>query len=243
MTDPPSSSAGDIKLNYEKLTLTQKSTVLLTVTPANTEVEWSVSNKQIAVVSENGRVSIKTDALSNGGVGNRLETRTVDIIAKTATGKEAKCEITVCDHRYDMTSKKCLYCEFPLPTVNEGKGEIDNTGALYEWGSNIVDEKVEITEGVVGINEKAFSGRTGAIFHPSTDNFKSVTIPSSMWSIEKNAFYGCEYLKDVYYNGTKEEWKSILFLGSGDIGLSDDVTIHGYEADGITETTWKYKEE
>lgn len=40
-------------------------------------------------------------------------------------------------------------------------------------------------------------------------NLTSVTIPNSIYSIGSGAFEDCDQLTDVYYNGTKEEWKKI----------------------------------
>ena len=230
-TNPPSSE-GEITLNYTKLTLTQKQTIQLEVTPADANVTWSVGNNKFATVSENGRVSIKKDALYN--LGTTADQREVDIFAKTAEGKEAKCAITICDHNYSFN--KCKLCEFPQPAI-DGHYCTDNRGVFDSWWLDTVKEEVKLPEGVVSINSKAFYSDSGI----DTSNFKSVTIPSSMLRIAQDAFYNCENLKDVYYNGTKAEWEEITFVG--DTGLSADATIHGYETDGTTETTWKYKEE
>lgn len=38
---------------------------------------------------------------------------------------------------------------------------------------------------------------------------KSITIPDSITCINYNAFANCDRLKDVYYKGSKEDWKKI----------------------------------
>ena len=38
---------------------------------------------------------------------------------------------------------------------------------------------------------------------------KSVTIPNSIKSIGTGAFYGCNALTDVYYDGSESEWNAI----------------------------------
>lgn len=41
------------------------------------------------------------------------------------------------------------------------------------------------------------------------ENLNSITIPSSVTSIETGVFEVCYSLRDVYYNGTKEQWSAI----------------------------------
>lgn len=43
----------------------------------------------------------------------------------------------------------------------------------------------------------------------SCDKLKSISIPSSVTNIDKGAFRECDNLKDVYYQGSKEDWKKI----------------------------------
>ena len=45
-------------------------------------------------------------------------------------------------------------------------------------------------------------------------NMVSVSIPATVLQIGDRAFYGCSGLKDVYYNGTEEQWDAIM-LGTG----------------------------
>jgi hypothetical protein len=59
---------------------------------------------------------------------------------------------------------------------------------------------VTIPSGVTSIGDDAFY---------NCDSLASVTIPNSVTSIGDRAFDGCESLTDVYYEGSKKEWKSI----------------------------------
>lgn len=43
------------------------------------------------------------------------------------------------------------------------------------------------------------------------DNITKVTLPSTITSIKTDVFYGCNKLKDVYYEGTIDEWCNISF--------------------------------
>gem|GEM_PF-4164296 len=69
-----------------------------------------------------------------------------------------------------------------------------------------------IPEGVTTIGPSAFAW----------SSIQTLTIPSSVTTIGSEAFYEMHYLKDVYFNGTKEEWqtKNIGFRNS------DLLTIH-----------------
>lgn len=51
-----------------------------------------------------------------------------------------------------------------------------------------------------------------------------MTIPEGVTRVEDNAFELCNSLRDVYYNGTKDQWKTI-FIGNNNISLNN-ATIH-----------------
>ena len=59
---------------------------------------------------------------------------------------------------------------------------------------------ITILDSVTSIGACAFADCTG---------LTSITIPNSVTSIEDAAFDGCASLKDVYYTGSKDEWKAI----------------------------------
>ena len=43
-------------------------------------------------------------------------------------------------------------------------------------------------------------------------NLVSITIPSTLEIIGYDAFHGCDNLKTIYYEGTKEDWSNIRIL-------------------------------
>lgn len=43
----------------------------------------------------------------------------------------------------------------------------------------------------------------------SCESLEYVKIPSSVTAIQKGCFYGCDSLSDVYYEGSKEDWKKV----------------------------------
>jgi len=61
-------------------------------------------------------------------------------------------------------------------------------------------QNVKIPDGVTSIGYRSFCG---------CSDLSSVTIPVSVTSIGYNAFGSCKSLTDVYYGGTKEQWKAI----------------------------------
>lgn len=61
-------------------------------------------------------------------------------------------------------------------------------------------EFVRISEGVTIIEESAFA---------HCDNMEELTIPKSLRRIEMYAFTECDKLKNIYYNGTHNQWKQV----------------------------------
>ena len=74
---------------------------------------------------------------------------------------------------------------------------------------------ITIPNSVTSIGRYAFYGCTG---------LTSITIPNSVTSIGDEAFWNCTGLKDVYYTGSKDEWKAIS-VGSYNDNLLN-ATIH-----------------
>jgi len=77
---------------------------------------------------------------------------------------------------------------------------------LKMFGSDSSDvplalKHVEINGGS-SIADSAFKGCGG---------IESVSIPASVSVIESNAFFNCTGLKNVYYEGTAEEWADIPY--------------------------------
>ena len=79
----------------------------------------------------------------------------------------------------------------------------------------------------------------------------SVTIPKSVTSIDDNAFHCCESLADVYYGGSKADWKKITIkignedlqnatLHTGVVFAPDDVTLSSAKVvSGGIQVTWE----
>ncbi|MBO5372559.1 MAG: leucine-rich repeat protein [Lachnospiraceae bacterium] len=76
---------------------------------------------------------------------------------------------------------------------------IEKTGsAAFSGCENL--EKVILSDTIKTISQHTFD---------ECANLKSIEIPISVKSVEYDAFYGCRNLTDVYYEGTKEQWKKI----------------------------------
>ena len=78
--------------------------------------------------------------------------------------------------------------------------------AFYN-NKNLVE--VTIPDGVTVIDEEAFSFCT---------NLKTVRCTKSLKEINMHAFLGCMALKDVYFDGTAEEWDTISIVNGKDDG-------------------------
>ena len=89
--------------------------------------------------------------------------------------------------------------------------------ATNPWGDTV---------GIVGVGEKAFSGRdyiTDIILSPGVymispgafagcSGLKRIFIPRGVTRIEEKVFDGCKQLEDVYFEGTMEEWKETVIV-------------------------------
>ena len=62
------------------------------------------------------------------------------------------------------------------------------------------------------------------------ENLKIISIPDSVTSIGGSAFSNCTSLKDIFYKGTKRQWKSIDKGEGWDDGMPD-YTIHCADGD------------
>ena len=114
-------------------------------------------------------------------------------------------------------------------------------GAYAFYGSGL--ETVDISDGVDKIGECAFANcraltrinvgsgnanytdmdgvlysqdKSEIVCYPSGRENSSFTVRSGVTVIHKMAFYGCEALKSVNYNGTEEEWDKIKIGASND---------------------------
>lgn len=73
---------------------------------------------------------------------------------------------------------------------------------------------IDIPNSVTDIGDEAFAG---------CSNLIEITIPKSIKNIGSDPFRRCWRLKNVYYNGNKDEWGAINFSDPSDF---DNVTIH-----------------
>ncbi len=78
-----------------------------------------------------------------------------------------------------------------------------NGDEIYLIGCSNIDKTISLPESYNGkeyaIYEHAF------LYYP----ILSIYIPKGVTKIGYCAFYGCEWLTNIYYNGTKEEWSAI----------------------------------
>lgn len=103
-------------------------------------------------------------------------------------------------------------------------GSLDFMGEYQTFANCPQLKNVVIPSGITYIGEIMFFNCTA---------LTSVTIPSSVTEIQWRAFDNCSSLQDVYYTGTKEQWKDVsinLYSNGNDALLA--ATIHF--ADGTT---------
>ena len=98
-------------------------------------------------------------------------------------------------------------------------------------------ETVTIGNGVTTIGEDAFR---------LCRNLEIITIGKNVKSIGKNAFNGCNIIDEVYYLGTKEQWKKISIESGNDKLTGADFFYGGYApirpaAITVTETDGTYQ--
>ena len=130
--------------------------------------------------------------------------------------------VTKIDHSafWDCTSLTSI--ELPDSLNYIGFGTFFNTGF----------DSFTIPEGVSSINYCAFA---------SCDNLSAVTIPATVTIIDDRAFVGSASLKDIYFDGTRDQWESITVthvrnednpfssVGTSDMSIYDvfeGVTVH-----------------
>lgn len=96
-------------------------------------------------------------------------------------------------------------------TIPDSVTEID----AYAFSRCYGLESITIPDSVISIRECTFE---------YCRNLTSVTIPDSVTSIDSSAFEDCDWLKDVYYSGSQEQWEKIS-INSGNDCLTN-ATIH-----------------
>ena len=106
----------------------------------------------------------------------------------------------------------------PLGVVSVG----ENVSGIVKIPDSIVN-KAGCRVPVIAINKNAFAGhdRITDIVLPSgieripagafsgCSELRRITIPRKIKTIQEGAFAGCDNLEDVYYEGSREEWKNV----------------------------------
>ena len=115
----------------------------------------------------------------------------------------------------------------------------------WEWYPGDV-KKIHVETGITHIGESAFnrcdnstearigSGvkTIGGCAFLNNSSMKTVYIPASVNSIGSMAFYLCDSLTDVYYGGTKEQWKAIEIGDSNEDLLNANIHYNQEEFTG-----------
>ncbi len=96
---------------------------------------------------------------------------------------------TIGEYAFDST--KLEYIEIPSGTIDIRKGAFYNCQKL---------KSIKLPEGLTSMGYGMFN---------YCIELESVTIPKSVTSIGERAFLDCKKLKDVYFEGTWEEWENI----------------------------------
>ena len=100
-----------------------------------------------------------------------------------------------------------------IPNRIDGLRVTSIGNGAFDYCSSLTS--IEIPNSITNIGKSAFYGCL---------KLANIEIPNSVINIREKAFYYCTSLKDIYYTGTKAEWKKI------DIGVDNEylqrATIH-----------------
>lgn len=90
---------------------------------------------------------------------------------------------------------KLVEITLPKSTLSIGEGAFANSGLI----------EIKLHEGTTRIEKMTFAH----------SGLSSITLPESLLSIDEEAFEKCKSLKNVYYAGTKKQWKAIKIKRKG----------------------------
>lgn len=93
----------------------------------------------------------------------------------------------------------------------------DGGGGLVDFVSGASEEDFAIPDGVNLIAPYTFYNR----------KYKTIFIPFSVKAIKEKAFYGCDYLEQVFYGGSEEDWNKIV-VAEGNDKISEAEKIYNY---------------
>ena len=89
-------------------------------------------------------------------------------------------------------------------------------------------KRIVISEGITEVEQEAFAG---------CYDTEQLSLPKSLKTIEAQAFWGCSSLKDVYYNGSKSDWKKInISPGNENLTGLTGATLHYNSSEGPSST-------
>lgn len=215
---PTLSQAATIKLNKTKSTVYTGATTQLKITGTKAKVKWKTSNKNIATVTQKGKVSAKKAGKAT--------------ITATVGKKNYKCVVTVKDYKLNNTKMELNKGDvYQLKTTTGNpkvKWKTSNTNiATVDSNGNIqaVNEgKATIT---ATINGKDYKSNVEVIKVDYTENIKELRdyINKNGFTFKENKVIRWE---DQYGDGRGE---SLRFLTNGDLRLGSSNTGDGADWD------------
>ena len=121
-----------------------------------------------------------------------------------------------------------IFSESGIDPIEQGK--MINIPRCY-WSTGVYKDIYEIPTLVKSIDELAFSrshikkivfadyGYCSKIGQSAFEysDIEEIHLPQSLAIIEYGAFNGCEKLKNIYYEGTKEDWNSVRLAVNYDL--------------------------
>ena len=140
-------------------------------------------------------------------------------IPVTFVGCTALTTITIPDSVTTMSSYIFQECN-KLKEVTLSKQLTAISNYAFEGCTSLTN--IVIPDNVVTLGEEAFNG---------CSSLESITLPVSLKSLKRMSLGDCTSLKDLYYEGTMEQWRSISRDGNWSTGTTG-YTIH--YADGQT---------
>ncbi len=191
---------------------------------------WASSDMVITIAKRYGYNAWRRNGRKDAGAGSMHENAMVE---DTANGKwyevEAGFESYTTPRRYEIRERSSLF-SYRMNSDNR-------TIEVYSYDAEFkkdTETSISFPEAIDGKTVTSIS--KNFMEDPLYDclGIENVTIPKTITNIGQSAFWGCEKLKDVYYEGTENEWNAIT-IASGNDYLTN-ATIH-YNSYGLPEPT------